>query len=60
MQLDLLNQNLVEEKNGELLVSSIAIAENVNYEHKAVLQLIRQNNVIILCNDAVSMIAIVL
>ena len=43
MQLDLLNQNLVEEKNGELFVSSLVISENINYEHRAVLQLIRQN-----------------
>ena len=40
MQLDLLNQNLVEEKNGELFVSSLNIAENVGYEHRAVIQLI--------------------
>ena len=40
MQLDLLNQNLVEEKNGELLVSSINVAENVGYEHRIVIQLI--------------------
>ena len=32
MQLDLLSQNLVEEKNGELFVSSLVVAENVNYE----------------------------
>ena len=43
MQLDLLSQNLVEEKNGELLVSSITIAENVGYEHNAVIRLIRDN-----------------
>ena len=43
MQLDLLNQNLVEEKNGELLVSTITIAENVGYEHNAVIRLIRDN-----------------
>ena len=43
MQLDLLNQNLVEEKNGELLVSSITIAENVGYEHNSVIRLIRDN-----------------
>ena len=34
MQLDLLNQNLVEERNGELLVSSITIAENIKSELK--------------------------
>ena len=43
MQLDLLNQNLVEEKNGELLVSSITIAENVGYEHNSVIRLSRDN-----------------
>jgi phage regulator Rha-like protein len=43
MQLDLLSQNLVEEKNGELFVSSIIIAENVNYEHQSVIKLIRGN-----------------
>ena len=43
MQLDLLNKNFVEEKNGELFVSSLVISENINYEHRAVLQLIRQN-----------------
>lgn len=40
MQLDLLNQNLVHEKNGELLVSSINIALNVGYEHQSVIRLI--------------------
>lgn len=40
MQIDLFNQELVQEKNGELLVSSITIAENVSYEHRAVIQLI--------------------
>ena len=43
MQLDLLNKNFVEEKNGELFVSSLVISESINYEHRAVLQLIRQN-----------------
>lgn len=43
MQLDLLSQNLVEEKNGELLVSSITIAENVGYEHNSIIRLIRDN-----------------
>lgn len=40
MQIDLFNQELVQEKNGELLVSSLIIAENVSYEHRAVIQLI--------------------
>ncbi|MGL5751842.1 MAG: phage antirepressor KilAC domain-containing protein [Paraclostridium sp.] len=40
MQIDLFNQELVKEKNGELLVSSLVIAENVSYEHRAVIQLI--------------------
>lgn len=40
MQIDLFNQELVQEKNGELLVSSLIIAENVGYEHRAVIQLI--------------------
>lgn len=40
MQIDLFNQELVQEKNGELLVSSLVIAENVSYEHRAVIQLI--------------------
>ena len=43
MQLDLLNKNFVEEKNGELFVSSISVAENVGYEHSAVSRLIRDN-----------------
>ena len=43
IQIDLFNQNLVQEKNGELLVSSITIAENVGYEHNAVIRLIRDN-----------------
>jgi len=43
MQLDLFNQNLVQEVNSELLVSSLVIAENVKHEHRTVLQLIRQN-----------------
>ena len=37
------NESLVEEKNGELLVSSLIIAENVNYEHSSVIRLIRDN-----------------
>ena len=40
MQIDLFNQELVQEKNGELLVSSLVIAENVSYEHRAVILLI--------------------
>ena len=36
----ILNQNLVEEKNGELFVSSLSVALNVGYEHRAVIQLI--------------------
>ena len=40
IQIDLFNQNLVQEKNGELLVSSINIALNVGYEHQSVIRLI--------------------
>ena len=40
MQIDLFNQELVQEKNGELLVSSLVIAKNVSYKHRAVIQLI--------------------
>ena len=40
MQLDLLNQNLVEEKNGELFISSLSVAFNVGYEHQSVIKLI--------------------
>ena len=40
MQIDLFNQDLVQEKNGELFVSSLVVAENVNYEHRAIIQLI--------------------
>lgn len=43
MQVDLFNQDLVQNVNGELLVSSLVIAENVEQEHRAVLQLVRQN-----------------
>ncbi|MFA7084680.1 MAG: Rha family transcriptional regulator [Arcobacteraceae bacterium] len=43
MQIDLFNQDLVQEKNGELLVSSLVIAENVGYEHNSVIRLIRDN-----------------
>ena len=37
MQLDLLSQNLVEEKDGELLVSTITIAENIDLLHDSLL-----------------------
>lgn len=40
MQIDLFNQELVQEKNGELLVSSLVVAENVGYEHQSVIRLI--------------------
>jgi len=40
MQLSIIDNNIVEEKKGELLVSSIIIAENVNYEHQSVIRLI--------------------
>ena len=40
LQPDLFNQNLVQEVEGELLVSSLIVAENVGYEHRAVIQLI--------------------
>lgn len=40
MQIDLFNQSLVQEIQGELLVSSLVIAENVDYEHRSVIQLI--------------------
>lgn len=43
LQPDLFNQELVQEKEGELLVSSAVVAENVGYEHRAVIQLVRQN-----------------
>lgn len=43
LQPDLFNQEIVQEKNGELLVGSDTVAENVEYEHRAVIQLIRQN-----------------
>jgi len=43
LQTGLFDQELVKNINGELLVSSIVIAENINYEHRAILQLIRQN-----------------
>lgn len=40
MQLNLFADNIVIENRGELFVSSIIIAENVDYEHRAVIQLI--------------------
>ena len=40
LQSDLFNQEIVKEENGELLVSSIVVAENVNYEHQSVVRLI--------------------
>ena len=43
MQIDLFNQELVYEINNELLVSSFSISENVGYEHKTVIQLVRDN-----------------
>lgn len=43
MQIDLFNQNLVQEIKGELLVSSLIVAENVGYEHSSVIRLIRDN-----------------
>ena len=41
MQIDLFNQSLVQEIQGELLVSSLVIAENVGYDHQSVIRLIR-------------------
>jgi len=43
LQTDLFSQELVNNIDGELLVSSLVIAENIEYEHRAILQLIRQN-----------------
>ena len=43
MQIDLFNQDLVQNVNGELLISSLVIAENVGYEHSVVIRLIRDN-----------------
>lgn len=40
MQIDLFNQDLVQDINGELLVSSLIIASNVDYEHQSVIRLI--------------------
>lgn len=37
IQIDLFSQNLVQEKNGELLVSSITIAENMDLLHDSLL-----------------------
>lgn len=41
MQIDLFNQSLVQVIQGELLVSSLVIAENVGYDHQSVIRLIR-------------------
>lgn len=43
MQDLILNQVLVEVKNGELLISSLVIADNVLYEHETVTRLIKEN-----------------
>jgi len=43
LQTDLFTQDLVNNVNGELLVSSEVIAENIEYEHKHILELIRKN-----------------
>lgn len=40
LQPDLFNQEIVQEKDGELLVSSLVVAENVGYEHQSVIRLI--------------------
>ncbi len=40
LQPDLFNQEIVQEIEGELLVSSLVVADNVGYEHRAVIQLI--------------------
>jgi len=40
MQLSLIGNDIVKEKKGELFVSSIIIAENVNYEHQSIIRLI--------------------
>lgn len=40
MQLDLFADNIVIENKGELFVSSIVIAENVDYEHESISRLI--------------------
>lgn len=37
MEIDLFSQNIVEEKNGELLVSSITIAENIDLLHDSII-----------------------
>ena len=43
LQPDLFNQEIVQEKEGKLLVSSLVVAENVEYEHSSVIRLIRDN-----------------
>jgi len=43
LQTDLFSQGLVNNINGELLVSSLIIAENIDVQHKNVLELIRKN-----------------
>lgn len=40
IQPDLFNQEIVKDVNGELLVSSLVVAENVGYEHRVIIQLI--------------------
>lgn len=40
LQPDLFNQEIVQEKDGELLVSSLVVAENIGNEHRVVVQLI--------------------
>lgn len=40
MQLDFFNDNLVNEVDGELLVSSLVISDNVGYEHRVLIQII--------------------
>jgi len=43
IQSDLFTNKLVQNVNGELLVSSVVIAENIEYEHSSVIRLIRDN-----------------
>ncbi|TLP41057.1 phage antirepressor KilAC domain-containing protein [Arcobacter arenosus] len=43
LQSDLFSQEIVTEKNGELLVSSLVIAENVQNSHETVMRLIKEN-----------------
>lgn len=40
LQPDLFNQEIVQEKDGELLVSSLVVADNIGNEHRVVVQLI--------------------